>query len=475
MIELICYNIIFLGLLYLIYVLLLKKEKNLKLNRTFLLLSLFLCFASPFLQFDYGLDWSHVNQIVTTNETVNDTFSPSNSPFENLEVIEYQSNIVYSTITIGYFTVVLLMFLRLLWNLKKIYSTIKNSKKVNYKGQYLILTEDTNSPYSFLKHIFISPKHLENETELEPILAHENCHSRQYHTLDILIIELIMCFAWFNPFIWLFKKEMETNHEFLADSFVINTGVNINFYSTLLVNQSQNNFSEIYSGFSLIRVKNRLNMLHQQKSSIVKNIIKVSAAFILCAGVFILSSSSTAKENKEFVVVVDPGHGGKDAGYLNEKDINLEIANQLLELSESSNIKVISTRSADDFISLDDRVKLINKIKPDLLLSLHCNSSENTQTKGLEGYYSTENDFEEISKSFVEILVQKQLATENSNGNIKSANFVILKNSKVPSVLLELGFLTNKDDLKRLRDKEQQKIIANRILNGLKQISATVR
>ncbi|MCM4155965.1 M56/M15 family metallopeptidase [Gramella sp. AN32] len=472
MIEFICYNIILLSLFYLIYVFLLKNEKNLELNRIYLLTSLLLCFASPYLQLDYGLNWNPINKIDQDITTANLIDTSPDVSFGNSEIIQYQTPKEISVISIIYFTISFVMLLRLLWNLKKVSYLIKSSKKLHYRGQEISLTEDTNSPFSFFNYIFLRPKHLENETDLKSILLHENCHSQQYHSFDIILVELLMCFSWFNPFIWLFKKEIETNHEFLADSFVINAGINLDFYSTLIVNQSKKNILGIYSGFSLIKTKNRLNMLHQQKSSIFKNALKISFAFLLSAGIFVLSSSTPIKEDKSFVVLIDPGHGGEDAGNLEEKNINLEITNQLLELSESSDIKIISTRDSDEFISLNDRVKLINKIKPDLLLSLHCNASNNIKQNGVEGYYSSNNLFEKVSKSFIEILVQKQLESDNKNGNIKSANFIILKDSKVPSVLLELGFLTNDMDSKKLQDKIQQKIIASRILDGLKHISS---
>lgn len=471
MIKVIIYHIVFLGLLYLIYIILLKKEKNLKLNRIYLLISLFFCFASPFLQFDYGFSWDPIHTIVNESDLGNNTFDSPSITYENLEVVQYKSALRDSAITTIYITISLLMLLRFLWNLKNIYYSIKKSKRVKYKDKELIIAEDAVSPYSFFNYIFLRPKLIENETELESILMHENCHSQQYHSFDIIMIQFMMCFGWFNPFVWLFKKEIETNHEFLADSFVINSGIDVDFYSTLIVNQSKNNIPEIYSGFGLIKTKSRLNMLHQQKSSILKNGLKVSFALILCASVFVLSSSTNIREGKSFIVVIDPGHGGEDEGNLTEKKINLEIAIQLLELSKGSNIKILSTRNSDEFMSIEDRVDFVNKIKPDLLLSIHCNTSKNSKQNGVEGYYSLNNPFNKASKSFTEILVQKQLANKNISGNIKSTNFKIIKNPKVPSVLLQLGFLTNDTDLKRLRDKKQQEIIANRILDGLKLIS----
>ncbi len=472
MIEFIFYNIISLGLFFIIYIFLLKKEKNLRLNRIYLIISLLLCFTSPFFQLDYGLIWNPISKIDKGSEFENIDFFSPNLSFKNSEKINYKPANKFSVISIIYITISLIMLLRLLWNLKNIYYSIENSKRVYYLNQEISLTEDKNRPYSFFKYIFLRSKHLKNKDELRSILKHENCHSKQYHSLDIMLIEVLMCFSWFNPFIWLFKKEIETNHEFLADSFVVNSGIDVDYYSTLIVNQSKNHISGIYSGFSLIKTKNRLNMLHQQKPSIFKNFLKISFAFILCTGIFVLSSSSPIKEKKSFVVLIDPGHGGEDPGSLDEKSINLEIANQLIELSKSSDIRIVSTRDSDEFISLNDRVKMIDKIKPDLLLSLHCNASDNRKQKGVEGYYSPKNLYDKVSKSFIEILVQKQLEDESDNGNIKSVNFVILKDPKVPSVLLELGFLTNDMDSERLHDKKQQKIIAYRILDGLEEINS---
>ena len=99
-----------------------------------------------------------------------------------------------------------------------------------------VLIEKEFSPFSFLSYVFIDPSK-QNNIDYQEIVTHELEHIRQGHTFDVLILEVLTILQWFNPFMWILKKVIRENHEFLADRAVLNKGANILHYKQLLLNQ----------------------------------------------------------------------------------------------------------------------------------------------------------------------------------------------------------------------------------------------
>jgi N-acetylmuramoyl-L-alanine amidase len=171
-------------------------------------------------------------------------------------------------------------------------------------------------------------------------------------------------------------------------------------------------------------------------------------------------------EPKKINIVIDASHGGNDFGVtsnsITEKQIVEQITNKIK--SSNSNVVIHLTRYEDEFISLEERTDFINKIKPDLVLSLHVNASLNNKTSGLEFYVAKETEFFEKSNEIAGKLNKK--FSENTNLKmlgIKTGPFYILKKSDVPAIIIELGYLTNENDKKYLIDDNEQNKMAKSI------------
>jgi len=179
---------------------------------------------------------------------------------------------------------------------------------------------------------------------------------------------------------------------------------------------------------------------------------------------------SSFKDLKEpLIVVVDAGHGGYNHGHLNEKDIVLNISKELSKLS-SAKIKIITLRDTDKYVSTQDRVKFINKQNADFMISLHCNTASKSTVNGVEVFYSEKNKSHETSLKYSRIIVRQQLEDVCEKGKIKTADFFTLKSVNCPSVLMELGFLSNQEDNNRLNNTEHQQDIAKSLYKGLLKI-----
>lgn len=183
---------------------------------------------------------------------------------------------------------------------------------------------------------------------------------------------------------------------------------------------------------------------------------------------FFATSALFAQTSKIFVI--DAGHGGHDIGsknnVINESDYSLELAQKIQELAKQKNINVVLTRNGNDFVDLQSRVDKMNEINPDLIISLHLNNAMNKEMKGAEVFINKDNTDQHTEKIGTELA---QLVSINSieNRGLKKANFKILRDSKVPAFLIELGFVSNENDAETLKSTIHKNQLAEKIVHYL--------
>ena len=177
------------------------------------------------------------------------------------------------------------------------------------------------------------------------------------------------------------------------------------------------------------------------------------------------------------ILVVDLGHGGKDPGaYIGgsyEKDINLEIGLELKALLDADeDIKVYYTRTSDVEVSLNERVSLANSVEADLFLSIHNNMlSDSPEISGSQVMYSGSSLGDFSSWDFATVCLKK-LITElgvNDKGLIEGDDIYIIRKAEMPVALVEVGFMTNSDELEKLNDTEYQKLAAQALYQAVKE------
>lgn len=176
-------------------------------------------------------------------------------------------------------------------------------------------------------------------------------------------------------------------------------------------------------------------------------------------------------EESKFCVVIDAGHGGSDGGTVSgeiiEKDINLSVALKLKAILEENNIEVILTRNSDDNVSLTQRVSIANESNADFFISLHCNYYEDdAQVSGLECYYNDPDATE--SKMYAESIINAtSLSADIISREAKVGSYYVLRNTKIPAVLVEMGFLSNCFERQKLLSKDYQEILSQKISEGI--------
>lgn len=460
-----------LGISFLIFSAFLKREKNFNFKRGYLLGSLLLCLLFPTLEIDWGGSALPVKPLPVKQVFSGEDFSEELQG-RTVAVYEQSGVQLQQELWMLYSFVSILLFLRFIINLLKIARQVKAGNLRQLGELTLVEKQEKGNPFSFFKYLFIHPDDLEDAGWRDSIIKHERQHSKELHSVDIVLVELLSCLFWFNPFLWLYKKEIAENHEFLADAAVLKSGIDADQYCLQLIKSGDKTQPSILSGFSFINTRNRLNMMYKNRSSSSFLFLKNGIALLLLSLTLTLSSWVPSGESNPFVVVVDAGHGGKDAGPFNEKVINFEIAQKLQLLGDNKEVKIIPVRSGDDFLSLKQRLEFVEKQKPDLLLSLHTNTSDDPGKTGVEAFYAPMNISSEKSLKYSKILISHQVKEAAATGEIKAANFRILLEAKTPAVLLELGYLSNVAEAQKLREPDHQKKIASAIYAALQEIKA---
>ena len=243
------------ALLILIYYLFLEREKMHRFNRFYLLFSLAFSFIVPLIAIKTKVLGFPISETINlTRSTLQDSVPQQILPSVN-------ENFTLSKILfLVYVTVTASLLCRFIVNISVILFKIKNNSSIQYMDAKIVLTNDDQIPHSFLKYIFVHFKDFESETIEKEILTHELTHVKQKHSIDILFIELLIIFAWINPFLLLYRKAVQLNHEFLADEFVVNTFCNTQTYQLLLLEKvSKTNNLLLSSPFNYLLTKKRIS------------------------------------------------------------------------------------------------------------------------------------------------------------------------------------------------------------------------
>lgn len=202
--------------------------------------------------------------------------------------------------------------------------------------------------------------------------------------------------------------------------------------------------------------------------------VKRVAVTLLSASIGIALGNIPKEKPEDFLIILDPGHGGKDDGCVRngilEKDINLQIALSVRTKLTELGYQVFLTRDSDMELTLEERVKTANESGADLFISIHQNSSEISQAKGIELYYSAQYEGEE-SKRLSELIQQYTIeGTGAARREIfEWEDLYVIRECTMPSCLVETGFLSNTSERRKLISPTYQDQISDGIVSGIEQ------
>jgi N-acetylmuramoyl-L-alanine amidase len=185
----------------------------------------------------------------------------------------------------------------------------------------------------------------------------------------------------------------------------------------------------------------------------------IAACCLTCSSIIAASFST---------VVIDAGHGGFDRGgipsnIIPEKGVALDVARRLRTYLAEDGFRTVMTRSSDTFVTLGRRVAVANAQRRAIFVSIHFNSARRRGANGIETFYASGR-----AKKLASLIQRYAMkTTSGENRGIKKARYYVLRNSRIPAVLIECGFLTNPQDAKRASRSEYRDQLARQIARAI--------
>jgi len=252
-----------LSLLYIAYWFTIRNGSYYTWNRVFLLISLLSSFLFPLINF--------LPQNITTNSysilleplVVNPNFIPSRSA---------NTSNTFSILTIIYIGGVTYFCLRFLSNIVRIYFLYFRFPKHKFNKFKAVVLDNDQATFTFFNLLFISRSDYESGN-IDEIIVHEKAHRDEYHSFDIILLEIMTIFQWFNPFIWLFRLSMKSEHEFIADNKVLKEGFDKLKYQKLLFEKALGITSlSLTNNFNYSLLKKRIRVMARKNNNSVLKI-----------------------------------------------------------------------------------------------------------------------------------------------------------------------------------------------------------
>jgi N-acetylmuramoyl-L-alanine amidase len=169
-------------------------------------------------------------------------------------------------------------------------------------------------------------------------------------------------------------------------------------------------------------------------------------------------------------VVIDAGHGGHDRGghpgqRESEKKYTLDVANRLEQALKSAGYNTVMTRRSDVFVGLGARCAIANRYRNAIFVSIHFNGASNYNAYGIETYYSRGSQSAALASTIHRCVLS---ATGTMDRRVRSRGFYVLRKTRIPAVLCELGFLTNRDEAKRIASSAYRQKLADAVAKAIK-------
>ncbi len=420
-----------LSLFYLVYNIVLQKDINFRANRHFLIMGIIAAIFLPFITFNY-------TTYIETTPLDDAGFVLIDQPIQQITVSGGTSPIDWLLIAATIYSIgFLIMLIKITVQLVSLYKLISTNKKTK-KGRFTFIEIDNAiAPFSFFNYIVYNPE-LHNHRELEMILAHEQIHARQWHSLDILLVHITRALQWLSPFSWLYKKSIETNLEYIADNETIQQVESKKEYQLALVRASSslpvpaltNNF---YQSF----IKKRIIMLNKSESKTKKNwklliILPLLAIFLF---------SFNRKEIVEFIPSETVNEDEKTSentpleenfsAVLGISNETKNTSNKERETNNSSSNKETNSSSTENVVKKPQQNRNLAKIDASskiVLNNIKFKITKNTTNAELEKLKKQLKEEHNISMSYE---VERNSANEITaidleyDGNGKSGNYTI--------------------------------------------------
>jgi hypothetical protein len=469
---------------YLLYLVFLRKETFYDGNRWYLLIGLVTAIVLPLLTFTktVWVDPEPISQFTDVVPLVDDT---------TIRIVSDEPMDWSLILSSAYVLVSLIIILKVGIEIASFFNKIVKLNKQKDTNFTLVYSNSTENPFSFFKYIVINPT-LFSKEEYEHIITHEGIHVKQWHSIDVLISKVFCALFWINPIIWLYRKAMLQNLEFIADNYSLEQiESKYEYQKTLLKVVTNQQSLSITNPFYQSLIKKRIIMLHTNQSN-KRNAWKYATILPVLVGFMLLFQIETIAQTK-----IIPN--SKVVGYYTE----VESDNLITSKTTDDEIKAIQKS-----FTTDDTTLKINNVKRNkdgeiITIRLELTSKRNPKTKTVkevrgnepiktieiynekDEYNKTSIGFKEVSNIATASLIASETDSTDSTDTSKlkqdrvlvgrlssdepQDNFYFVKRAnsddyvKITSVKMTSPSSINPETIIYLNDKEISKIEMDKI------------
>ncbi|MFN1218450.1 M56 family metallopeptidase [Chryseobacterium kwangjuense] len=400
-----------------VYHLFLEKEKMYRFNRFYLLFSLVFSYIIPFISIKTEAPKVESKPEVFIEDTAQQIILTQPAP----ESFDWM-NIVWT----AYGAVTVFFLIRFILSVRAI-KKMEGKKRI-YQNQSVMVTKANLPPFSFWNTIYLGEAYMKDNVIDPRIFLHEKSHLDQKHSIDLIFMDILTVFTWFNPIIFLYKKAIVTNHEFLADEAVLNSRYNIKDYQNLILEEiiGTRNMALTHS-FNFNNTKKRFIMMTAKKSKFIvlkkaAGITALIAATALFAERTYTADQASADDVQQTIT--------KTAGISSVQDPYQEFKEILSRYSDLLNHK--------KYVEFSKRVSESDKKRLEELYSQLTEAQKSEQkitffnTPGLKKRIPTENELESfLNKNNYAVWIDSKKVENSLLKNYKTSDFSQINISKV--------------------------------------------
>jgi beta-lactamase regulating signal transducer with metallopeptidase domain len=340
-----------LSVCYLVYLLLFRHDSGFAHLRSFLLISMLISVLFPLAPLRIQNHFLYHQQAVgetvfnTDHSEIQADQDISSDTLKDPDVKASHLNVL-NILSLIYLVIAPIILLSMIIQIIKISSIYLTSDRTVQDGITVVTSRKVKTPFSFFSWIFL-PKATCDADEIDKILAHEKIHAEKYHSIDLLLANLLSGFMWFNPLAWRMRYSVEQVHEYLADEGALKTGIDRKDYMALLLNRiSEAQIIPLHSSFNRSLVAQRMHMItkgNTYRQSRFKILVLIPLSVLLLLAIACVNGNnrlSKATENPDDNMVLAVEAGKRNVIYLgvnnpvviaasgvNSKDLTVSIDN----------------------------------------------------------------------------------------------------------------------------------------------------
>lgn len=431
---------------YITYLLVFRQSTHFKQMRYFLIFSMLIACVLPFNRFQFGNDYmAKTSASKLTEFIVNPDLQHNISVIQNDELNQPPTNQPNNTVGVAsihwgtllmylYFVVAILLLIRIIVQISFAVKLFFNSSKIEDGSCKIINLKNQNAHFTLFRWIFIN-KEICKSDSYNQILKHEKIHAQQYHTFDILLIELLSAVMWFNPIVWMLRKSLKLVHEFIADEGVLSTGVDKFQYQELLINQvAESSLVGFSSSFNSSTIKKRMQIMNATRGKKSKHYLwlLIPIGIVLSLSISLLNARNSVintgnAENKPSAVVIDPVHSDST-----KIDIMLSCEYKNKKTGKTENVYI----SPQNRCTFDEGMKRALRNKAYLYTAIYGDvKSENEILMSSPDFIPSNADSEHLTKLLNSKLTTNSLVSDT----VIWAKIYTPKDKKMP-VVLKIGY-----------------------------------